>query len=52
MAHDEARAGLGGVVVVTGDAGDGRAGADRVDQPAQGAIWGSGEVALEEVVGG
>lgn len=34
VAHDEARAGFGGVVVVAGDAGDGGLGADRVDQSA------------------
>jgi len=49
VAHDEARAGFGGVVVVTGEAGDAGLGADGVDQAAQGLILGGGEVALEGI---
>ena len=40
------------MVVVTGDAGDGGLGADRVDQAAQRPILGGGEVAIEGIGGG
>lgn len=52
VADDETRAGFGGVVVVTGDAGDGGLGADGVDQAAQGAILRGGEVPLEGIIRG
>lgn len=48
-AHDEARAGFCGVVVVTSDAGDGGLGADGLDQAAQGPFLGGCEVPLEGI---